>query len=519
VDEVAVILGEETALAEPEHPASLRAELLAGAFFGRHHRAAAERLAGFPFLAAADALAEWFGAGAALRLAAEPERCRGALDRDIAALDALIGAQLDAVLRQPRLRRFEGSWRGLAWLVDGIDAAGRVKVKMLNIAWPELCRDLERAAEFDQSQLFRKIYEEEFGSPGGEPYGLLIIDHEIRHRPMPGAPTDDVAALGQLAGIAAAAFAPTVLAASPALLQVEEFADLGMTTDLADPFRSPEFQRFRGLSGREDMRFVGITLPRVLARPPWEDDPARADGFRYQEYAPDVSSRVWMTAGYAFAAVVARAFGNHSWPADVRGSETDFIGGGLVTDLPIEPFRTDPDRVWVRPPLDLVLSDQMEAALVAAGLMPLSALPYGEEAVFSAVRSLQAPASFIGRTAVAANANARLSVQLNSMLCVSRFAHYVKIIGRNMVGSFKTAEEIESALQRWLTGYVNSNLSAGPEGRARYPLVAGQVTVREQVGRPGVFGCTMLLQPHFQLDDVSATFRLVTDLDAPGMRV
>jgi type VI secretion system ImpC/EvpB family protein len=519
VDEVAVIFGEKAVVAAHEPPAPLREALLAGAFFGRRHQTAAERAAGFLLLPSAAALAAWFGAGEAFRLAADPERCRAALDRDIARIDALIGAQLDAVLHHPRLRRFEGAWRGLAWLVDGIDPSGRVKVKVLNIAWPELCRDLERAAEFDQSQLFRKVYEEEFGSPGGEPYGLLIVDHEIRHRPMSGAATDDIAALGQLAGVAAAAFAPTVLAASPALLQVEEFADLGMTVDLPDPFRSPEFQRFRGLSGREDMRFIGVTLPRVLARPPWEDDPARADGFRYAEYAPDVSSRVWMTAGYAFAAVVARAFNDHAWPANVRGSETDFVGGGLVTDLPIEPFRTDPDHVWVRPPLDVVLSDQLEAALVAAGLMPLSALPYGEEAVFSAVRSLQAPASFTGRTAAAANANARLSVQLNSMLCVSRFAHYVKIMGRDMVGSFKTAAEIETQLQRWLSGYVNSNLSAGPEGRARYPLVAGRVTVREQAGRPGVFGCTMLLQPHFQLDDVSATFRLVTDLDAPGMRV
>jgi type VI secretion system ImpC/EvpB family protein len=516
VDEVAVILDEKTVVADLA--AALRDDVLAGAFFGHRHRDAAERTACFPQLSAAAALAAWFGAGAALRLAADPERCRALLDRDIAALDTLIGAQLDAILHHPGLRRFEGAWRGLAWLVDGIDPAGRVKVKVLNIAWPALCRDLERAAEFDQSQLFHKVYEEEFGSPGGEPYGLLVIDHEIRHRPVPGARTDDVAALGQLAGVAAAAFAPTVLAASPALLQVEEFADLGMTIDLPEPFRSPEFQRFRGLSGREDMRFIGITLPRVLARPLWEDDPARADGFRYAEYAPDISSRVWMTAGYAFAAVVARAFDNHAWPADVRGSETDFIGGGLVTDLPIEPFRTDPDHVWIRPPVDLVLSDQLEAALVAAGLMPLSALPYGEEAVFSAVRSLQAPAGYIGRTAAAANANARLSVQLNAMLCVSRFAHYVKIMGRDMVGSFKTAEEIEGELQRWLTGYVNSNLSAGPEGRARYPLVGGRVTVREQPGRPGIFGCTMLLQPHFQLDDVSATFRLVTDLAAPGMR-
>jgi type VI secretion system protein ImpD/type VI secretion system protein ImpC len=515
VAQTAAILRDEEIVADL--PAPLRDQVLSGAFFGPHC-AAAEGVASFAFLPALEALNGWFGPLVTLRLAADPEACRTALDRDIAELDALISAQLDAILHHPRLRRFEGSWRGLAWLVSGLDPAGRAKVKVLNISWAELCRDLERAIEFDQSQLFRKVYEEEFGMPGGEPYGLLVIDHEIRHRPFPGAPTDDVNALASLAGTAAAAFVPIVLAASPALLQVEEFADLAMAAEVSDPFRSPEFTRWRSLSSREDIRFIGITLPRVLARLPWADDPARADGFRYAEYAPEISSRIWMTAGYAFAAVVARAFVNHAWPADVRGSDTDLVGAGLVTDLPIEPFRTDPDRVWVRPPLDLVLSDRLEASLVEAGLMPLSALPYGEEAVFSAVRSLQAPARFTGRTAAAANANARLSAQLNSMLCVSRFAHYIKILGRDMVGSFKAAGEIETALQRWLTGYVNANLEAGPVSRARFPLVSGRVSVRELSGRPGVFGCTIHLQPHFQLDDVATTFRLVTDIAAPGMR-
>jgi type VI secretion system ImpC/EvpB family protein len=498
-------------------PAPLRDIVLAGAFFGHRYQDGAQSTAAFPFLRPGEALAAWFGPVAAARLAVDPEACRTALDRDIAALDNLLGEQLDAILHHARLRRFEGSWRGLAWLVGGIDPSGRVKVKVLQLSWAELCRDLERAIEFDQSQLFHKVYEEEFGSPGGEPYGLLVVDHEVLHRPSPGAPADDVAALNQLAAVAAAAFAPTVLAASPALLQVEEFADLAMTIDLGEPFRTPEFTRWRSLSAREDMRFIAVTLPRLLARPPWEDDPARADGFRYAEYAPDRGCRVWMTAGYAFAAVVARAFADHAWPANVRGSETDFVGGGLVTDLPIEPFRTDPDHVWVRLPLDLVLTDRMESALVEAGLMPLSALPYGEEAVFSAVKSLQVQRRFVGPTAAAADANARLSTQINSMLCVSRFAHYVKIIGRDMVGSFKTADEIERKLQAWLTKYVNSSLSAGPESRSRYPLVAAQATVHERPGRPGIFACTVHLQPHFQLDDVTASFRLVTEIAAPGM--
>ena len=515
MSELAAIVCEEP-IAKTALP-PLRDEILAGGFFGYRHPVAAERVAAFRYLPTAAALAAWFGPAMAVHLAEDADSCRAALDRDIAAIDALLGEQLDAVLHQPRLRRFEGRWRGLAWLAGGIDPAGRVRLKVLNLSWAELCRDLERAVEFDQSQLFQKVYESEFGMPGGEPYGLLVVDHEVRHRPMPEAPGDDINALAQLAGVAAAAFVPTVLAASPALLQVEDFGDLAMVTELREPFRGPEFARWRSLSAREDMRFIAVTLPRILARTPWEDDPARADGFRYAEYAPSADCRVWMSAGYAFAAVVARAFANHSWPADVRGAEIDYVGGGLVTDLPIEPFRTDADHAWVRLPLDIVFSDQIEAVFVEAGLMPLSALPYGEEAVFSAVRSMQAPAPYIGPTAAAANANARLSAQINSILCVSRFAHYVKIIGRDMVGSFKTPEEVESQMQAWLIGYVNTNLSAGPEARARYPLVGARVTVRERPGRPGVYGCVVLLQPHFQLDDVTASFRLVTDIAAPGV--
>jgi len=514
VSELATIAPQPSILETASPP--LRDEILSGRFFGHRHPTADEQTAAFAYLPPADALASWFGPAVAMRLAGDLDACRAALDRDIAAIDELIGGQLDVILHHPRLRRFEGCWRGLAWLAGGLDPTGRVRLKMLNLAWAELCRDLERAVEFDQSQLFQKIYENEFGMPGGEPYGLLVVDHEVRHRPMPGAPADDVNALAQLAAVAAAAFAPTVLAASPALLQVEDFADLAMVTELGDPFRSAEFTRWRSLSSREEMRFVAVALPRLLARTPWDDDPARADGFRYAEYAPSADCRVWMNAGYAFAAVVARAFANHSWPADVRGSETDYIGGGLVTDLPVEPFRTDSDHTWVRPPVDIVFSDRIEAALVEAGLMPLSALPYGEEAVFSAVRSLQAPASYSGPTAAAANANARLSAQINAMLCVSRFAHYVKIIGRDMVGSFRTAEEVEAQLQSWLTDYVNTSVAAGPEMRARYPLVGARVTVRERPGRPGVYGCVILLQPHFQLDDVTASFRLVTDIAAPG---
>jgi type VI secretion system ImpC/EvpB family protein len=440
---------------------------------------------------------------------------RSRIDRMIATIDALVSAQLDAILHHPCLQRLEGAWRGLAWLLHGLAPGAAVRVRVLNISWPELCRDLERAAEFDQSQLFRKIYEEEFGSPGGEPFGLLVVDHQVRHRPNAEAPTDDVGAIANLAGVAAAAFAPVVLSASPALLEVDGFGDLAHAGDLADPFRGPDYVRWRSLAVREDMRFVAVALPRLLARPPWPDDPTRVDAFRYAEYAPNPEDRVWMNAGFAFAVAAARAFANHGWPADVRGSESGRIGGGLVAEIADEPFASDPR--WVRPPLEIAFTDRQERALADAALMPLSMLPFGREAVFASVRSLQAPLRYAGPNAAPATANARISSQFNAMLCVSRFAHCIKLRGRDLVGSFRTAAEIERDLHEWLQRYVNSNVSSTGDARARHPLVAADVAIREQPGRPGVFGCIVHLQPHFQLDDVSATFRLVTDIAAPGL--
>ena len=494
---------------------ALRDAVLAGRYFTAAHRAEADALAVF-VTTDATPLTSWFGRARAARLADDPDALRGALDRDIAAIDALLSAQVDAILHARRLRRLEGSWRGLAWLVEPIDPSNRIKVKVLSAGWPEIARDLERAAEFDQSHLFRKIYEEEFGTAGGEPYGLLVVDHEVRHRPSTEAPTDDVTVLKLLASVAAAAFTPTVLSAAPELLELDNFAALAGVQDPTAAMRSSEYARWRGLFVQDDIRFVAVTLPRVLARPPWDDDDLRAGGWRYSEYAPDAASRVWSTAGYAFAATVVRAFAAFTWPADVRGLETDQRAGGLVDGLVVEPFATDRGEVWVRPSLELVLTDRQERSLVDAGLMPLSMIPFAEEAVFGAVRSLQMPQQYQGANAQAATANARLSAQINTLLCVSRFAHYVKMLGRDMVGAFRTAEEIEEQLQRWLTRYVNSNINVGSESRARYPLVSGMVSVQERPGRPGVYGCVIHMQPHFQLDDVAAQFRLVTDIAAPG---
>jgi type VI secretion system protein ImpD/type VI secretion system protein ImpC len=511
---------DETIVLRPSRPAAapLRDAVLAGAFLGERHAEAGTRLAGFARGGtAADAVRAWFGATAE-RLLPDQEALRGALDRDIAALDAAIGRQLDAILHHPRLQRLEGSWRGLSWLAEGIEPGRKVKLRVLQAGWAEICRDLERAPEFDRSTMFRLIYEEEFGMPGGEPYGVLIVDHELRHRPAAGAPTDDVSAVASLAAVGAAAFAPVVMAAHPALLEVEAWPELQAVQDVTAPLAGPEHARWRGLAARADLRFIGVTLPRLLARAPWRDDPARVDRFRYTEHVPGWRSRVWMSAAYAFAASAARAFAQHAWPADVRGVETDRVGGGLVEQLAEERFASGPEEVWHRIPAEISLTDRQERALVDAGLMPVCAMPYGREMVFGSVRSLQAPGRYGGPNAAAADANARMSAQVNALLCAARFAHYLKVIGRDMVGSFQEADRIQRRLHEWLQRYVNANKNATGDQRARYPLAEGRISVEEKPGKPGVYGCTVHLRPHHQLDDVSATFILLTEISAPGRR-
>ena len=510
---------------ETSPPMPLRAAALSGNFLGRSGAEGAEALAAFmvePSPVAA--LQAWFGArlpdivahdGSRAGRAEAMARLEEAVDRDIAALDRLIGAQLDTVLHHDRLRRLEGSWRALAWLVDRVPFGARIKIRVFTARWAELCRDFERASDFDQSVLFKQVYEGEFGTPGGEPFGMLVADYEVRHAPGPGSPTDDVAGLDGLAGVAAAAFAPAAIAAHPALLGFDHWSGLGAATDLTDVLRSADRTRWRSLQGREDSRFLAVVLPRVLGRAPWPDDATRADGFRYREYAPASDDRVWMSPAYALAAAAIRAFAKSAWPADVRGAAiATEATGGVIESLPTERLPGDPRDGTLRPPVEIALTDDQERQAVEAGFIPFIGLELLGEASFAATPSIHRPPRMQGETAVAANANQRLSAQFNAMLCVSRFAHCVKLMGRDMVGSFRTEDEIQYRLQRWLQGFTNISAGAGGDAGARYPLRDARVEVREKPGQPGVYGCTIMLQPHYQLDEVGAAFRLVTDLQA-----
>jgi type VI secretion system ImpC/EvpB family protein len=497
-------------IAKNRHLIPLREVVLSGKFIGHGDEHIVDRLSGFlSSQSLHSALTNWFGDSS-------PDDVRGALDRDIVELDMLLSEQLDVVLHHPAFLQLEGRWRGLHWLLHHVETSSRLIVRILNVSWVEICRDLELASDFDQSLLFRKIYEEEFGTAGGTPYGLMIVDHDVRHRTSGQSRTDDVNALAALGMIGAAAFSPMIVGASPALLDVDHFHELSETIDVMAPLRNDDHARWRGLATRTDMRFVGVVLPRLQARQPWQDDGSRKSGFRYTEYAPAPEHRVWSSASYAFAVVVGRAFTTFGWPADVRGIEIDRVGGGLVQDIAPEAYSTDPAGVWSRIPLEIVWTDRQERELLAAGLIPLASVPNTEDSVFGAASSVLTPQRYSGRNAAVASANARLSTQINSTLCASRFAHYVKVMGREMVGSFRTSDEIQRQLEAWLTQYVNGNLAAGGESRAQHPLVAAQVEVEEQLGKPGSFRCVIRLQPHYQLDDMAASFQLVTEFGEPS---
>ena len=317
--------------------------------------------------------------------------------------------------------------------------------------------------------------------------------------------------------MAAAAFAPFVASAHPALLDLTEFAELEWTQNLPRTFEQLEYMTWNAFRTTEDARFVGLTLPRVLMRAPYRDNGARADGLRFREdvEGPDREQYLWGSAAYAFGAVLVRAFAESGWFAAIRGAAPGEEGGGLVKGLPALSFRLDRPGVAPRPPTDAVVTDAQEQEIAELGFIPLCACQDAGAAAFYGNSSVQKPAKF---DEPAASANARLSAMLQYVLCAARFAHYVKVIARDRLGSFTGPAECEDLLCRWLQNYTTANDDAGPELKARHPLREARVQVREQPGKPGSYLCVTHLRPHFQLDQLSAGVKLVTEL-TPGRSV
>ena len=459
----------------------------------------------------AQGLRRWFAGSAALS-SADVGRMKAMLTRDIAAIDALLGDQVDAILHAPQLKAIEAAWRGVELLVDEAGNDEMVRIRLFNASWSELSRDFDRSIEFDQSTLFAKIYNDEYGMPGGMPYGLLICDYAVRHRAAPGGSPqgDDVSTLSSLAQVAAASFCPCVLGAAPELFGISSFAELSYTQHLDSSFQLSEYQRWRMLKTREESRFIGIALPRILLRDRYRDNSGREDGFRYAEGGTGLNSWLWGNASFGFGIVAIRAFRDFGWFADICGTRGHVEGGGIVSDLPAPDFSTG-EAVAYRRPLEVELTDKKQKALEDFGFISLSPCNFTRSVVFLGARSLHSPPT--DRDPIE-NDNAGLSAMLQYVMCVSRFAHYVKVMARDRVGAYSTPQDLERFLDNWLREYTIGNTGAGPELKARYPLAGARLEVRETPGRPGTMNCVMHLQPHFRYDQIVSGFRLRTEIQS-----
>lgn len=467
-------------------------------------------------------LADFFGSAGPLGGAWTRVRTLHALDHAIAEIDVQLSRQLDAILHHPRFQRLEASWRSLRRLIVLADSVEGAKIRLIHLTWTELCRDLDRAIEFDQSHTFHKIYSEEFGTPGGEPYGVLIGDYEVMHRRTAEHTSDDVAALKGMSEVAAASFAPFIVAAAPGLLGVDTLRELALPIDLASAFRGPEYARWRSLRELDDARFLGVALPRVLVRHLYRDDGTRFDGFRYCEAADDETGAgyLWGSAAYAFAEIIMRGFGGSGWFTEIRGARRDQMiaggqlhpHGGMVTQLPFDCFETDRPGVAGKFPTELALTERQEKELSDLGFIPLLTAKDTEFSIFYSNQSLQTAKVY---DSTAASANARISAMLQYILCVSRFAHYVKVIARDRVGSFSTPAQCEDHITHWLHNYCNARQNPSSDSIARYPLREAKVQVTEPPGRPGTFQCVIHLRPHSQADQIVSEFKLVTELASP----
>ena len=439
------------------------------------------------------------------------------IDRVIALIDAAISRQVDAIIHAPAFQALEAAWRGLALLARTAAHGRQVRLRVLDASWQEVCRDIDQAVEFDQSHLFRLIYSDEVGTPGGQPFGMIVADYTVSHRvgPTRARGTDDVATLRGLAALAAAAFCPMVMAASPLLLGLDRFGEIGAGFDLGNALDGLSHARWRALRTQEDTRFLGLVAPRVLLRSVWEPDSrSRIDGFRYAEDAgPEGEGLLWGNPAFVFGVAVIRRFEESGWFADLRGAPQDRIAGGLVPDLAPYVFDTDAHGIAAQPPLEVRMTGTQEQTLSELGLVPISAAPYSTALLFNSNASLHAPPSF---DRMEATWNARISSMLQYMLCVSRFAHFLLMMMRDRVGSFAGAGDVQRQLNAWLAGYCLGSDGATDEMRARYPLRDAGVEVNEISGRPGALGCTIRLQPHFQLDSIATSFRLVTEIATAG---
>jgi type VI secretion system protein ImpC len=423
----------------------------------------------------------------------------------IAQIDHLVSIQLNEVMHHQSFQKLEGSWRGLKYLLDNSETSTKLKIRVLNVSKREVLKDLQRAAEFDQSATFKKIYEDEYGVFGGEPFGALIGDYEFTKHP------EDIELLEQMSHVAAAAHAPFLTAAGPGLLNMESFGDIGTVRDIAKIFDNTEYAKWKSFRDSEDSRYVGLAMPHILMRLPYGPDTKTVEGFDFREKVDgtDPSKYLWGNAAYALGARLTNAFAQFGWCAAIRGVE----GGGLVEGLPAHTFRTDEGDVALKCPTEIAITDRREKELADNGFIPLVHCKGTDYAAFFSVQSGQKPKLY---NKDAANANARLSTQLPYILAVSRFAHYLKAMMRDKIGSFMSRSECERFLNDWIRTYTVGDDDVSARIKAERPLREARVEVVDVPGKPGAYRAVAFLRPHYQLDELSVSLRLVAELPPPA---
>jgi type VI secretion system protein ImpC len=419
----------------------------------------------------------------------------------IAELDKKLSAQVNLIIHHPDFSQLEGAWRGLNYLVSNTATGERLKIRVMNISKTEIGKVIKRfkGTAWDQSPLFKKFYEEEYGTAGGEPFGALIGDYYFNQTP------PDMEILKGIGQIAAASHMPFISAADPTMMNLDSWQDLANPRDIAKIFSTPEYAAWRSFRDSDDSRYVALCLPRVLSRTPYgaKTNPVEAFDFEEDTGAGASDKYNWMNAAYAMGVNVNRSFANYGWCANIRGVES----GGMVEGLPTHTFPTDDGGVAMKCPTEIAITDRREAELSKNGFLPLLHWKNTDYAVFLGGQTVNRPQEF---DSPEATANANLSARLPYIFATSRFAHYLKCIVRDKIGSFKEKEDMQTWLSNWIAGYVTGDPNASEEIKAKYPLAEAKVEVEAVEGQPGYYTARFYLRPHYQLEGLTASLRLVT---------
>jgi type VI secretion system protein ImpC len=430
----------------------------------------------------------------------------------IAEIDKALSMQLATVMHDAIFQKCEGSWRGLQHLVKNSLVNNSLKIKVMDLSQKALAKDLSKAIEFDQSEFFKKLYESEYGTPGGEPYGALLADYEVGNHP------EDIEFLTNLSNVSAAAFCPTILSANSKLLGLDNWSDLSKPRDIEKIFSSVEYAKWRGFRETEDSRYISLVMPRVLARLPYGKNTKSVEEFNFEEVELNAENKAksvphenycWMNATYVLGTKLTQAFSQHGWCTAIRGAE----GGGKVEGLPTHIFVSDDGDTDMKCPTEIGITDRREAELSKMGLLPLCHYKNTDYSVFFGSQTTQKPKKY---DLIAACENAEISARLPYLMASSRFAHYLKVLARDKIGNFMEVADAEKWLNSWITQYVNASAESGSDMKAKYPLAEAKVEVKAIPGKPGSYNAVAWLRPWLQLEELTTSLRLVARIPQVG---